>query len=219
MLWYQFAKRHRTTGLPYFEVLTLFITLCLGIFIVDISVGKGMPDHYSKFDLSQEKNWHIKVRQALKPNTFSTVRLPKLLLRAMNLHLENHLAIHGLNFGSNAGRWRVFGLWWSWRISTIPQSPPVRLPELSKKQGVQHQIKTNYASIVIKENGSKALFGTASKFRENIISKLDDLESSPSASKTNYCTGTSSQKYHFTASIRTSPILEVLQVNIKSPNE
>ena len=34
-------------------------------------MGKGMPHHYSKKDVTKEKVWHLKVREALKPNTFS----------------------------------------------------------------------------------------------------------------------------------------------------
>jgi len=59
--------------------------------------------------------------------------------------------------------------------------PPLNLHQFDyrsylEKQGIQHQIKTNYTSIVKKDSTSKTLFGIASNFREHIISKLEQKD-------------------------------------------
>ncbi|MDF0707345.1 DUF4131 domain-containing protein [Flagellimonas okinawensis] len=64
-------KKQRRTGFPYFEVVTSLVTVCLGVFVVGISMGSGLTDHYSKTDFDQEKVWHLNVRELLKPNSFS----------------------------------------------------------------------------------------------------------------------------------------------------
>tara|TARA_B100000949_G_scaffold14304_1_gene11052 strand:- start:5580 stop:5954 length:375 start_codon:yes stop_codon:yes gene_type:complete len=39
---YWVGKKQCRTGFPYFEVVTTLVTLCLGVLVVGISMGKGM---------------------------------------------------------------------------------------------------------------------------------------------------------------------------------
>jgi competence protein ComEC len=170
---YWAAKKQRRTGFPYFEVVTSFLTLCLGFFAVSISLGKGMPDHYSKFDFSQEKVWHLKVREILKPNTFSHRYVTQII--AADNELTSGKLLVSLSVDSTLKQLQVDDELY---IYDNPEGlrPPLNLHQFDyqdylRKQGVQHHIKTDYPSIVIKK-GSRTLYGKASNFRELIISKL-----------------------------------------------
>lgn len=68
---YRVSKKQQREGFPYFEVLTSLITICLGFFVVGISMNRGMSQHYPKQGLNQEKVWHLKVREVHKPNAYS----------------------------------------------------------------------------------------------------------------------------------------------------
>ncbi|MGN7513044.1 MAG: ComEC/Rec2 family competence protein [Allomuricauda sp.] len=167
-------KQHRT-GFPYFEVVTSLITICLGVFVVGMSMGGGMPNHYSKSDLKQEKVWQLKISEVLKPNRFSH-RYVAQIIASDNVQASGKL-LFSLSVDSTVKQLLVDD-----ELLIYAQPEGIRPPlnphqfdykDYLLKQGIQHQIRTNYGNIVKKEHASKTLFGIASNFREHIISKLE----------------------------------------------
>ena len=174
ILYWARKKQHRT-GFPYFEVLTSFITICLGVFVVGISVGSGMPNHYTKLDLNQEKVWHLKVREVLKPNSFSHRYIIQII--ATDDEQASGKLLFSISADSTVKPLQVDD---EFLIYAKPDSirPPLNPHQFDyksylEKQGILHQIRTDYGSIVKKERALKTLFGIASNFREHIISKLE----------------------------------------------
>lgn len=58
-----------------------------------------------------------------------------------------------------------------------PINPPLNPYQFNykdylEKQGIQHRIKANFTSVMVRDNPSVTLCGLASKFRNHIISKL-----------------------------------------------
>lgn len=167
------AKQKRN-GLPFFEALTFLTSFCLGIWVVGISMGKGMPHHYSKKDVTKEKVWHLKVREALKPNTFSHNYITQII--ASDNEQTTGTILFGLSVDSLTKQLQVDD---EFLIHAKPRSirPPLNPHQFDyksylEKQGIVHFIKSNYSSIIKKENAPKTWVGRAANFREIIISKL-----------------------------------------------
>lgn len=167
------AKQKRN-GLPFFEALTFLTSFCLGIWVVGISMGKGMPHHYSKKDVTKEKVWHLKVREVLKPNTFSHNYIAQII--ASDNEQTTGTILFGLSVDSLTKQLQVDD---EFLIHAKPRSirPPLNPHQFDyksylEKQGIVHFIKSNYSSIIKKENAPKTWVGRAANFREKIISKL-----------------------------------------------
>ncbi|NDV16914.1 DUF4131 domain-containing protein [Muricauda sp. TY007] len=173
---YWAGKKQRRTGFPYFEVLASIITTCLGIFVVGVSLGKGMPSHYSNLDLDQKKVWHLKVNEVLKPNTFSHRYVTKII--AADKEQASGKLLFSLSVDSMVKQLQVDD---EFLVYDKPEGirPPLNPHQFDyknylAKQGIQHQIRTKYTAIVKKEHAPKTLFGVASNFREHIISTLEE---------------------------------------------
>nr|WP_262917833.1 ComEC/Rec2 family competence protein [Muricauda sp. F6463D] len=167
-------KKQRRDGFPYFEVLTLFITVCLGVFVVGISMYRGMSHHYTKLDLDKNKVWHLKVREVLKPNTFSQRYVVKII--SADNEIASGKSLFSIPVDSTLmdlqvdDEFLVYAKPDSIRSSLNPHQFDYK--NYLEKQGIQHQIKVDPSYILKKISGQKTLFGLASNFREQIISKL-----------------------------------------------
>tara|TARA_E500000318_G_scaffold108383_1_gene119150 strand:+ start:106 stop:2103 length:1998 start_codon:yes stop_codon:yes gene_type:complete len=175
---YLVSKKQQRKGFPYFEVLTTFITICLGVFVVAISMNISMPNHYTKQDLNQEKVWRLKVNEVLKPNTYSHRYITQII--ATDGDVTSGKLLFSLSVDSTLKELQVDDEFLIYaKLEGI--RPPLNLHQFDyrsylEKQGIQHQIKTNYTSIVKKDSTSKTLLGIASNFREHIISKLEQKD-------------------------------------------
>jgi len=172
---YWVSKKQQRKGFPYFEILTSIITICLGVFVVGISVGSGMPKHYIKLDLNPEKIWHLKVREVLKPNSFSHRYIAQII--ATDDKQAAGKLLFSISVDSTEKQLQVDDELLIYAKPESIRSPlnPHQFDYKShlEKQGIQHQIRTDHGSIVKKEKASNTLFGIASNFREHIISKLE----------------------------------------------
>ncbi len=168
------GKRQAREGVPYFELVTMATSLCLGIFVVGMATLNGMPRHYSDQELVKESLWHLKVREVLKPNPYTQ----RYMVQVNSVGNEEKKGSLLLVLPSDSGRTKlrvddeVFVLA---RPETI--QPPLNPYQFNykdylKKQGVYHQIRSNRESIVLEKNPSPTLLGKAQGFRGHIISKL-----------------------------------------------
>jgi competence protein ComEC len=177
-LMYWAGKKQHREGFPYFEVLTSLTTLCLGILVVGISMNRGMSHHYTRLDLNKEKAWQVKVIEVLKPNNYSQRYVTQII--AADDKLASGKLLFSLTVDSTIKELQVDD---ELLIHTKPESirPPSNPHQFDyrsylEKQGIQHQIRTDFASIITKVSAHKTLFGVASKFREHIISKLKEKD-------------------------------------------
>lgn len=177
-LMYWAGKKQHREGFPYFEVLTSLTTLCLGILVVGISMNRGMSHHYTRLDLNKEKAWQVKVIEVLKPNNYSQRYVTQII--AADDKLASGKLLLSLTVDSTIKELQVDD---ELLIHTKPESirPPSNPHQFDyrsylEKQGIQHQIRTDFASIITKVSAHKTLFGVASKFREHIISKLKEKD-------------------------------------------
>lgn len=170
---YVIGKRQHGEGFPFFEVLIALTTISLGILVVGISLGRGMLSHYSTKNLETEEIWRLKVEEVLKPNDYSQSYITRVV--AVGDTRASGKLLLNLTLDSVAKPLKIDD-----ELLSLTNPEAIRPPlnphqfdyqDYLQKQGVQHQIRTNYRSIIVKQ-GSKTLFGMASNFREHIISKL-----------------------------------------------
>ena len=167
-------QKQTREGFPYFEVLTLFTLVCLGVFAVGLSTNKNMPHDYAKLNLGKEKVWHLKVREALKPNTFSHRYIAQIV--SVDGRAASGKLLFSLSVDSTLEKLQVDD---EFRVHAKPDGirPPLNPHQFNykdylEKLGIYHQIRSDFASITIEKNASPTLLGRASSFREHIISKL-----------------------------------------------
>lgn len=170
---YVIGKRQHGEGFPFFEVLIALTTISLGILVVGISLGRGMLSHYSTKNLETEEIWRLKVEEVLKPNDYSQSYITRVV--AVGDTRASGKLLLNLTLDSVAKPLKIDD-----ELLSLTNPEAIRPPlnphqfdyqDYLQKQGVKHQIRTNYRSIIVKQ-GSKTLFGMASNFREHIISKL-----------------------------------------------
>lgn len=174
-------KKQQRDGFPFFEMLTSLLTFCLGVWIVGISMGWKTPRQIILNDLGQEKVWHLKVREVLKPNLFSHRYVVQVVASDDNTSIKKILI--NLSSDSIVERLMVDDEFLT-HAKFQPITPPLNPHQFDyrdylKKQGITYQIRTNYNSIIKKENAPKTLFGRAANFREQIISKLKKYNFGP----------------------------------------
>ncbi|MBR9853804.1 MAG: ComEC family competence protein [Algicola sp.] len=174
-------KKQQRDGFPFFEMLTSLLTFCLGVWVVGISMGRKTPRQIILNDLGQEKVWHLKVREVLKPNPFSHRYVVQVVASDDNTSIKKILI--NLSSDSIVERLMVDDEFLT-HAKFQPITPPLNPHQFDyrdylKKQGITYQIRTNYNSIIKKENAPKTLFGRAANFREQIISKLKKYNFGP----------------------------------------
>jgi competence protein ComEC len=173
-LLYWTSKKQSSSSFPYVESLVAIIAVALGVFVVGVSTNEGMLNFYGQLDVEHPKVWHLKVEEALKPNAYSHRYVAKVISadkkRASGkllLSLTPDSLLHPLEIDDEL----------LVHASLENIRPPLNLYQFDyrsylQKQGILHQIRTNYPSILKTEKNSNTLFGHASRFRELIISKL-----------------------------------------------
>ncbi|WP_250149175.1 ComEC/Rec2 family competence protein [Flagellimonas sp. 389] len=167
-------KKQPREGFPFFESITTFITLALGVFIVTLAKSKDLPKHYSKQNLERPNLWELKIEEKLKPNQYSERYIAKVI------SLENKKStgkiILNLFVDSTIRKLQVdnelFVNLLSNRISA-PQNPhQFDYKRYLEKQGIYHQIQVYPEAIILKDKASTTLKGLAANLRERIIIKL-----------------------------------------------
>jgi len=172
------SKKQSRSGFPYVESLTATITITLGAFVVGMSTNKGMPDYYGRLDVQQPKVWHLKVEETLKPNAYSHRYVAKVISadkRRASGKLLLSLTPDSLSKPLDVDD--EFVVYAPLEGIRSPLNPyQFDYQSYLQKQGIHHQIRTNYPSILKTEKNSTTLFGHASRFRERIISKLKERD-------------------------------------------
>ena len=173
-LLYWSKKKQPREGFPYFETITILIVVLIGIFVTGMDSSIGLKNHYSQYDLDKESSWHLKVREVLKPNSFSQ----RYVVSAISKDSQKCKGklILSLPTDSIDSKFQVDEeLYVFSNVEDI--KPPLNPHQFNykdylKKQGIFHQIQTGKKSILILDNPSWTLLGKASSAREHIISKL-----------------------------------------------
>ncbi len=157
-----------------FGILSVIAVITLGILTVTLSKPGNHYDHYSHLKLNEVQVWHVKVREVLKPNSFSeryvaTVvkvnnrkKVGKILLTTVansqnkKLKVDEELLIHN---------------------TTEEIKEPLNPFQFNYKKylqhlGIAHQIRLTSQNYVLKEMPSTTVYGIAADLRTRITAQL-----------------------------------------------
>ncbi|WP_422083422.1 ComEC/Rec2 family competence protein [Ulvibacterium sp.] len=170
---YLFFNKKRSNS-SFFGIMAMLTTLGIGILSISFSEPKNRPNHYLKVYSEGNHAFHIKVKEVLKPTTFSKRYIGTVLvLDTMEVSGKVLLA---LPRDSAQPTLRVDDE--LVMVSLLdPIGPPLNPYQFNYKRymwglGVYHQLTSSHNSFVLLENPSTTLYGTASRLRSRIISKL-----------------------------------------------
>lgn len=171
---YLFQKKRSRDGFLLFELITVFTTILLGVFIVTLSESKKLPHHYSNKEINGVKQWELKILEVLKPNQYAQ----RYVAKVVSVEDEKSVGkiVISLPADSTLNKLKVDDefILFSNAETIRPLLNPYQFNyrDYLKKQGIYHQIRTGFNAVQLKENSAKTIFGLASNFREHIISKL-----------------------------------------------
>ncbi|MEM9647938.1 MAG: ComEC/Rec2 family competence protein [Bacteroidota bacterium] len=171
-------KKQSRNGLPFFELTFILTFLAIGVFTVKLH----NPNSLANLQDDQSYSWVLKIKEILKPNSYNQRYLAQVMLAnnepqqgrlilsfprdslKRNLNVDDEVIVHG----------------------QLLDIPPTRNPHqfdyraYLKKQGIQHQLKSNGNGFIVRDAPSRTLLGYASEFRNHIISKLRNEGFGPS---------------------------------------
>lgn len=164
------GKRQLRNGVPIFELVTSIFTIILGMLVV----GMSTPNSLEKIHQEDMGLWELKIREVLKPNSYTESYVAK--IRALNSVEESGNLILRIPADSSNpvlqvdDELLVHGKLEELRPPLNPHAFDYR--DYLVKQGVPYQIRTQKEKMFVRENPTATLYGVASRFREDIISKL-----------------------------------------------
>lgn len=168
------SSKQGRKGFLYFELLTIFINVLLGVFVVNLAQSKSLESHYSNTDLNEPKLWELKVREVLKSNQFSHSYVAN--VQSVDGKNRDGKLILRIRIDSLAKKLKVddeFLLFSNARPVPPPLNPhQFNYKDFLEKQGIYHQVSANFAALQHQTNPSKTFLGIASNFRDRIISQL-----------------------------------------------
>ena len=171
---YWASKSQKRDGFPFFELTSITITLCLGMLVVGLSTCNDFGYVSTEQTLNSERLWHVKIKEVLKPNPYTQRYVAKVIALDKKESSGTILLSHSLD--STGKKLNVDD-----ELLFIDKAEPIS-PSLNphqfdyrdylKKQGIRYQVKTNFESVIIKDNAAKTWVGLAHRLRNHIISKL-----------------------------------------------
>lgn len=168
---YRFGTDKRST---WFGILAALTTVALGISIILNAQPKAQFDYYSNLPSKETSMWHLKIREVLKPNSFS----------------ERYIASVQQMNGSHATGKLILNQSVSDHLPTLqvddalvvvsdlleikgPLNPyQFNYKRYLEQLGVYHQLHLEQDNYITVQNTSNTLFGIAAKSRNRIIAKL-----------------------------------------------
>lgn len=168
---YQFDPNKKSAWFGFIASLT---TIVLGIFIILNAQPNSHSHHYSKTIPKEHSVWHLKIREVLKPTSFSeryiatvehadgTYATGKLILNRSLLDSPEPLQVDA----------ELFSIL---ELSEIkgPLNPyQFNYKKYLEELGVYHQLNLSADNYVVKEKASTTIFGIAATARNHIIKKL-----------------------------------------------
>lgn len=157
-----------------FSMVVALTTILMGMLAVSSTVPKNQPSHYAHFNTYKKELWHLKVREVLKPTTFS-LRYMADVKRMDSLQVSGKIIVSILKDSTTKSlevdhEILTYGL-----LDTI--NPPLNPHQFNYRQylqglGVYHQLQLRSNQFTITQTTSTTLHGRAAKTRNLIMAKL-----------------------------------------------
>ncbi len=177
LLYFLFFDKKRSDSI-FFGILVMLTTIGIGILAISYSEPKNLSDHYTRTNFQGDHRYYVKVKEVLKPTTFSNRFL--VALQAIDTIRASGKIL--LVFPKDSTKQELKVDDELIMISRLnPIGPPLNPHQFNYKKymqglGVHHQLKSSYGSFVLIENPSSTLYGIATQLRNSIISKLQKTD-------------------------------------------
>lgn len=168
---YRFEKDNKSV---WFGSVAGLTTMALGTFIIFNAQPKADAYHYGTFTTTEDSVWHLKIREVLKPTSFSE-RYIATVQHIDSSYATGKLILSRTNADNIPSLQVDDELLIAAELTEI--NPPLNPYQFHYKNymeqlGIYHQIRLTPDTYVIKEKGSKTIFGIAATARNHIIKKL-----------------------------------------------
>jgi len=172
-----YKDKYNTT--PRFGIVFTLATLSIGILAVALSRPENHTDHYSSQNSEGNRTWKLKIREVLKPTTFSDRYVANIE------SLENRVSSGKilLSFSLDSMTQKKLQVDDELIISGKPVAinPPLNPHQFDyrsylKGLGISHQFRLNAGNYLLKENSSSTIYGVAASVRNMIIDKLKQAD-------------------------------------------
>jgi len=159
-----------------FGITAMLLTLAIGIFSMALSNRSNLSNHYS--NLENGKNWHLKIRELLKPTSFSNRYLADVISLDGKKATGKILLSQALD--STDHRLQVDD-----ELFTFAEQEDINTPlnphqfnykNYMKGLGVTDQIRLVSENHILKTNSATTIYGAAAALRNKIISKLEKAD-------------------------------------------
>ncbi len=157
-----------------FGFMTALATIGLGILTVSLSKTTYHYHHYSYQQSKEPQTWHLKIRELLKPNTYSDRYVVE--VKAINYLGTSGKLLLNIKSDSIREKLQVDDELLVYSASTAIREPlnpyQFNYKKYLQHLGMQQQITLNSGNYIRKKSPSTTVYGMAAKFRTTIISKL-----------------------------------------------
>ncbi len=166
----QFLGRNHTRSL-YFGALAMAVAVGLGVLSISLSKPKNHSDHYQQRDFKGTHQWHIKIQEVMKSNTFSDRYI------ATVRHLDQHRTSGKLLLTLSKERKLRVDDELLTHAQVLEIKPPLNPGQFNYKNylenlGVYHQMRPDKEQYLVLEHPSQTLYGLAASTRDQIVSKF-----------------------------------------------
>lgn len=168
---YQQPSRPR---FPYFEAGALLAMMLLGIFSIGMACSTPVPHPYADKNATAEHVWHLKIHEVLKPNPYAQQYIAK--VKAVDEQKTPGKILLSLAEAPTDIPLKVDD---ELRVVSTAKgiTPPVNPHQFNyqdylKKQGISHQIRTNFRCIQLLKDPPSTLKGSASRLQAYLIAHL-----------------------------------------------
>lgn len=155
-----------------FGITTMLLTTTIGIFSMALSNQSNLSNHYSK--LENGKNWHLKIREVLKPTSFSNRYLADVI--SLDEKKASGKILLSQPLDSNDHRLYVDDELFIFANEEAINSPlnPHQFDYKNYMQGlgITDQIRLVSENYILRTNSATTIYGAAAALRNKIISKL-----------------------------------------------
>jgi competence protein ComEC len=167
-------QNEQRTDSPRFGILSYLTTITLGTFIILNAQPKAHSYHYSKLKQTENTVWHLKIREVLKPTSFSERYIAE--VQYIDSSYATGKLILSRNTNDSLPLLQVDNELLS-SLQPTSINPPLNSYQFNYKKylarlGVYDELKLNSNTYLKKEKTSKTILGIAAKTRNHIIAKL-----------------------------------------------
>ena len=167
-------QNEQRTDSPRFGILSYLTTITLGTFIILNAQPKAHSYHYSKLKQTENTVWHLKIREVLKPTSFSERYIAE--VQYIDSSYATGKLILSRNTNDSLPLLQVDDELLS-SLQPTSINPPLNSYQFNYKKylarlGVYDELKLNPNTYLKKEKTSKTILGIAAKTRNHIIAKL-----------------------------------------------